>query len=258
VRRWVRRIVRRVRRSVPVNDRLLRFEGMVNFRDLGGLPAEGGTIRRGRLFRSDSLAYATPSDARRLTGELGLTTIIDLRGLYEVEHLGRGPLAQTPVVYVSAPIVDVSGAGDMAGHYLAMLDEKGGVLGSMIRLIAGSAALPAVFHCEAGCDRTGVLAAVVLSLLGVPDEAIAEDYALTSAAMPAIHTRVREVARQLGLATRPPEADEWVPEAEMMLGTLKLARERWGGIREWAELNGVGESDIEGLRAALVEPPAAA
>lgn len=258
MRRWVRRLTRR-RHVAPEPaqvGRQLIFEGMVNFRDLGGLPAEGGTVRRGSLFRSDSLAYATKADAERLVDQIGLATVIDLRGLYEVEHLGRGPLARTPIVYVSAPIVDVSGGEDLARHYLAMLDEKGGVLGSMIRLLAGADALPAVFHCEAGCDRTGVLAAAVLSLLGVPDDIIAEDYALTAPAMPAIHARVREVARQLGLPTRPGVDVEWAPEASMMADALKLARERWGGMREWAALHGVGEGDIDALRAALIEPPA--
>ena len=54
------------------------FEGLVNFRDLGGIAADGGTMRPGRLFRSDSLNYATEADAARLV-EAGLATIVDLR-----------------------------------------------------------------------------------------------------------------------------------------------------------------------------------
>ena len=256
MRRWVRRITRRRSPAPPariITERQLVFEGMVNFRDLGGLPAAGGTVRHGVLFRSDSLAYASTADAARLVDELGLATVIDLRGLYEVEHLGRGPLAETQVTYVSAPIVDVSGAEDLSRHYLAMLDEKGHVLANMVRLLAGHGSLPAVFHCEAGCDRTGVLAAAVLSLLGVPEDVIAEDYALTAPAMPAIHARVREVARQLGLPTRPGVLVEWAPEASMMAEALKLARERWGGMREWAEAHGLDEDDVVALRSALVE-----
>ena len=250
MKRWLRRRPAPVR---TISTRQLRFEGMVNFRDLGGLPADGGVVRHGVLFRSDSLAYATKADATRLVHELGLATVIDLRGQYEVERLGRGPLAETPVVYVSAPIVDVSDADNLARHYLAMLDEKGGVLGGMIRLLAGAESLPAVFHCEAGCDRTGVLAAAVLGLLGVPDEEIAEDYALTAAAMPAIHARVRKVARQLGLPARPGVVVEWTPEAHMMAEALRLARERWGGMRQWARLHAVTGDDVQALRAALVD-----
>src|SRR4030095_16581068 len=123
---------------------------------------------------------------------------------------------------------------DLSRHYLAMLDEKGHVLANMVRLLAGHGSLPAVFHCEAGCDRTGVLAAAVLSLLGVAEDVIAEDYALTAPALPAIHAGFREVAERLGLPTRPGVSVEWSPEAAMMAGALKLARERWGGMREWA------------------------
>lgn len=225
---------------------------MVNFRDLGGLPAAGGTVREGVLFRSDSIAYATAGDAERLVDGFGLATIIDLRGEYEVSQLGRGPFAGRPVGYVSAPIADVTGAAELSGHYLAMLTEKGEILASMVRLLGEPGALPAVFHCEAGCDRTGVLAAVVLSLLGVDEEEIAADYALTAPAMPEIHARVRRVTQQLGLPPR--VVIDWAPEAHMMADTLKLARERWGSVREWALVHGLTEADLDALRAALVVP----
>jgi protein-tyrosine phosphatase len=206
----------------------------------------------GVLFRSDSLAYATPGDADRLVDELGLATVIDLRGEYEVEQLGRGPLQDTPVRYYSAPIADVSGADDLVGHYLAMLEEKGDVLAGTVRLLARSDALPAVFHCEAGCDRTGVLAAVVLGLLGVPEEAIAADYAVTASAMPTIHERVRVVVDRLGLPPRPPSVLVWEPEAAMMARTLELVRERWGGMDGWARSFGVTPAELAALRAHLV------
>jgi protein-tyrosine phosphatase len=229
-----------------------RLEGLINFRDLGGLPAAGGAIRPGRLFRSDSLAYATESDAAHLVKDLRLATVIDLRGEHEVTQLGRGPLAATRVDYVSAPITDVSGATDLVGHYVAMLDEKGDVLAGAIRLLARSSTLPAVFHCEAGCDRTGVLAAVVLSLLGVPDEVIAADYAATAAAMPQIHERVAVVVDRLGLPPRPASVLDWTPQAAMMLQTLELAKERWGSIQDWAHVYGLKDDDLSALHAALV------
>lgn len=251
--RWVRRLTRR-RPVPPLTVRQIAFTGMVNFRDLGGLPAAGGTVRSRLLYRSDSLAYASERDARRLVRDLGVVTVVDLRGQFEVDRLGRGPLRDAPVEYVPAPIVDVSWADDLSLHYLAMLAEKGTLLAGVIRRLVQPGALPAVFHCEAGCDRTGVLAATILALVGVADEAIAEDYALTAAAMPAIHARVRQVAIRLGLPPRPPAAVEWAPEAEMMAVTLKLARERWGGMREWAASHGLTEPELTALHTALVDP----
>lgn len=229
------------------------LEGLVNFRDLGGRAAEGGRVRRGVLFRSDSLAYATPADADRLVRELRLATVIDLRGEYEVEQLGRGPLASRVGCY-AAPIADVSGAEDLVGHYVAMLEEKGEVLAGAVRHLAGPGALPAVFHCEAGCDRTGVLAAVVLGLLGVADDEIAADYAATAAAMPTIHERVAVVVDRLGLPPRPPSLLVWEPEAAMMSRTLDVVRQRWGDMPGWARAHGVTPAELAALRARLVVP----
>jgi protein tyrosine/serine phosphatase len=234
----------------PLIARQLHFEGMVNFRDLGGLPAEGGAVRSGVLFRSDSLAYATKNDANRLVDEFGLATVIDLRGAYEVERLGRGPLAETKVKYVHAPIVDVTRSDELARHYLAILDERGTVLADLVRLLTEPAALPAVFHCEAGCDRTGVFAAVVLGLIGVTEDEIASDYELTAPAMPEIHARIRRTIELLGLPPR--DIADWAPQAQMMVDTLALVRERWGGIDAWAAAHGLSEEDIARLRTALI------
>lgn len=229
------------------------LEGLINFRDLGGLPTTGGgAVRPGRLFRSDSLAYATQADVTHLVDDLRVATVIDLRGEFEVTHLGRGAFASAPVSYVSAPIADVSGAEDLVGHYVAMLTEKGDVLAGTVRLLSSTSTLPAVFHCEAGCDRTGVLAAVVLSLLGVPDEAIAADYAATATAMPRIHERVSEVVDRLGLPPRPASVLDWTPQAAMMLRMLELAKDRWGSIQDWAHTYGLKDDDLSALRAALV------
>jgi hypothetical protein len=234
----------------PLVARQLQFEGMVNFRDLGGLPADSGAVRSGVLFRSDSLAYATKNDATRLVDEFGLATVIDLRGEYEVEQLGRGPLAETKVRYVHAPIVDVTRSDELARHYLAILDERGAVLADLVRLLTEPAALPAVFHCEAGCDRTGVFAAVILGLLGVTEDEIATDYELTAPAMPEIHARIRRTIELLGLPPR--DVADWAPQAQMMVDTLALVRERWGGIEPWAAAHGLSEEDIARLRTALV------
>jgi hypothetical protein len=74
--------------------------------------------------------------------------------------------------------------------------------------------------------------------------------------MPAIHARIRTVAAQMGLPTRPGVVVAWTPEARMMANALKLARERWGGMREWALAYGVTEDDIGALRAALIRKAA--
>jgi protein-tyrosine phosphatase len=233
--------------------RQVEFDGMVNFRDLGGLPANGGKIRPGRLFRSDSVAYASAGDVARLVEELNLATVIDLRGEQEVELLGRGRLQETVVTYVWAPIVDVTACDLPSDHYVAIMEEKGELMVSLLRRLALPDALPALVHCEAGCDRTGVVTATLLALLGVPDDEICTDYAHTRTAVPAINARAREIARKHGLPVPDGYSEEtFMPTFEVMEETLKRMRARWTDAAGWATAYGLTASEIDALRAALV------
>ena len=235
--------------------RRVAFEGLVNFRDLGGLPvAGGGRVRRGLLYRSDSVAYASDEDAARLVRELGISSVIDLRGYNEVEMLGRGPLEWAAVRYLPAPIGDVNAGDQLVEYYIAILDQCGRIVVELLRELAEPGVLPAVVHCEAGCDRTGVLCAMVLSLIGVPDDEICADYALTAAAIPAINARVRATIARQGLDVPPGYVDDsWTPTAETMAATLAGVGERWGGVAEWARWHGLRRIEADALRRLLVE-----
>ncbi|MEI7858434.1 MAG: tyrosine-protein phosphatase [Acidimicrobiales bacterium] len=182
-------------------SRTLEFEGCVNFRDLGGYrTADGRMVAWRRLFRADGLNKLTPGDRKQLV-DLGLTTVIDLRTLDEAEQRGSFPVDDVPVRYVGLPLTDVLPATEdlpdwkeaayVATRYGAMVSEGGPVLTEAIHVLAGGDALPAVMHCSAGKDRTGVLSALVLAFLGVPDEVIIEDYALSAAAMERLLERLK-------------------------------------------------------------------
>jgi protein-tyrosine phosphatase len=238
------------------STRQVRFEGMVNFRDLGGLPVrDGGRVRMGRLFRSDSVAYASVVDTRRLLDELGVVAIIDLRGEREVARLGRGPLARESIRYLPAPITDIVESAEQVAYYLAMLDQRGGLLVGLLRELTTPDVLPAVFHCEAGCDRTGVLAAVLLGLLGVADDDICADYALTAPVMPFIGARVRAALKKHDPAIDFDfDIEPWLPTVATMAATLLGMRERWGSMVGWALANGLTEMELATLRSALIDP----
>jgi protein-tyrosine phosphatase len=182
-------------------SRTLVLEGCVNFRDLGGYRTrDGHQIGWRRLFRADGLNRLSDSD-RLLLLELGLATVIDLRTVDEAEQRGRFPVDAVPVRYVDLPLTDVlpspeelpdwGEASYVASRYGRMVDEGGPVLTRAIEVLAAAGSLPAVVHCSAGKDRTGVLSALVLAFLDVPDETIVEDYALSAAAMDRLLERLK-------------------------------------------------------------------
>ncbi len=182
-------------------SRTLDFEGCVNFRDLGGYRTlDGREIGWRRLFRADGLNKLTPADRDQLVG-LGLATVIDLRTVDEAEQRGRFPVDLVPVRYVDLPLTDVlpsteelpewREASYVASRYGQMVSRGGPVLTRAIEVLASVDSLPAVVHCSAGKDRTGVLSALVLAFLGVPDETIVEDYALSGLAMERLLERLK-------------------------------------------------------------------
>jgi protein-tyrosine phosphatase len=165
------------------------FEACFNFRDLGGYHSRyGAAVTRGRLFRSDSLHRMTARDAHVLAG-LGIRTVLDLRADGErardggLRH-GRVDLAVRAVpmadrAALAAPRAVTPSLAERAERYLRMARESATVIGAAMGVLADATAVPAVFHCAAGRDRTGVLAAVLLMILGVDDADIVTDYALT-------------------------------------------------------------------------------
>ena len=182
--------------------RKLPMSGCVNFRDLGGYPThDGRRVRWRRLFRADGLARLEQGDLA-LLGELGLATVIDLRTVGELEGRGRFPQDAVPVEYHHLPLTDVLPPPEdlnrynepdfVTARYRQMFDEGAASITRAVRVLAMPDALPAVFHCSAGKDRTGVVAALVLGFLGVPRDVIVEDYALSAESMVALLERIKQ------------------------------------------------------------------
>ncbi|KWR70064.1 transcriptional regulator [Arthrobacter sp. W1] len=217
----------------------LELSAPVNLRDLGGIRIAGGTLRRQLAIRTDDIAYATREVAQQLVGG-GLAAVIDLRSPAEVATTGRGPLAEFPVAYHNLPLIsDVSqstpkGAEgftheSMGRMYLQMVENSAAQLVTALNIIAYSPGATA-FHCAAGRDRTGVLAAMLLLALGASDEDIVADYALTGQNMSAIMERNRPVMgamwRTLGMDFSKVDTSQLLNghmdvAMEMMLGELR-------------------------------------
>ena len=242
-------------------SRQISLEGCFNFRDLGGhQTGDGREVRWQMLYRADGLHRLSEADLDRL-GSLGVTTVIDLRTMEELTTRGRvGPITSLaafhhlPMFEELPEISVVEGWADpvaLGRHYAAMAEEGADAIASALAVLADEAAYPAVFHCTAGKDRTGVLAAIVLGLLGVPDEVIADDYAATAPAM----------ERMLAwlLETYPNGRDEIERRAATMLACqpeamhefLVVMRSRFGSLESYTTTLGL-PSVGERLRALLL------
>lgn len=243
-------------------DRLLPLVGAYNFRDLGGYPtADGRHTRWGRLFRSDTLDELTEDDVRTLR-DLGLASVVDLRTASEVERAGRRVLADEPIHYVHLSVIQEEGGEERAAprlginrvaeRYLWYLDVGAEALVAAFELMADPDRYPMVFHCYAGKDRTGVLAALVLSCLGVDETAIVEDYVLTETRMELIKGRIRRDPR-FGERFDTIPASALSVAAESMEEFLDGLAVRYGGAREWALQAGVRPEDLDVLEAELLE-----
>src|SRR6478609_2472415 len=179
-------------------DRLVVLEAVHNFRDLGGYPTSDGRITRWRrLYRADGLQRLAGDDLD-VVRALGLRTVVDLRRPEEIAERGAFPVDDHPVEYHNLSVLDVmwhdkeapefdDDADFLHWAYSDMLASGAATFADALKVLAAPGALPAVFHCAAGKDRTGLLAMLVLGVLGVPEDYIVADYAYTAARM--IHAR---------------------------------------------------------------------
>jgi protein-tyrosine phosphatase len=240
--------------------RRVELEGCLNFRDLGGYAtSDGRTLRRGLLFRSDALHLLTPGDVARIRDELRIGTIVDLRSTKELDSEGRGPLEALPIRFHHLPLVDGFDARSasaldepmlLSDRYCRLAEYARDPIARVVEALAQSEA-PAVYHCAAGKDRTGILSAVLLGVLGVPDEVIVADYALSAETLDAIHERLlASEGYQSMLEALPPDTMHADPGT--MLSFLEKRASSYGSLRAFAEAAGVAPRAIARLEQRLL------
>ncbi|WP_129837889.1 tyrosine-protein phosphatase [Streptomyces sp. RFCAC02] len=236
----------------------LPLAGTHNVRDTGGLPAEGGTIRTGHLLRGDAL-HRLDDEGRALLARLGLRTVLDLRDRSERD---RAPdrLDGLDAAYVSVAVLgdrlhdQGSGDLDLDEVYRWLVEDHADRLGSAVAALCAPGALPAIAHCSAGKDRTGVVVALVLSVLGVGDDDIVTDYTASEALLSgAFLDDIREHFADAGIPAGLARAATAAP-AELIRTTLVRVRAGHGTVRAFLLAHGVTPEGLDRLRAALVEP----
>ncbi|MGH0035093.1 MAG: tyrosine-protein phosphatase [Myxococcota bacterium] len=241
----------------------VELEGCFNFRDLGGYRTrDGRRLRTGRVFRSDGLQSLTGSDLDHLCGTLGLGEVIDLRSRDEVDEDGTGAIAERTRIH-PIPLFERTRSGGASGDlprqmpasmgdlYFIMLSVAREPIVRVVELLAEVEA-PVVFHCAAGKDRTGVISALLLSLVGVPEETIVADYAFSRQNIDLINARLNASETYQRLMSDLPEGAYDADPAAMRHFLERVAREH-GSMRGWAEAAGVGESTRERLARRLLD-----
>jgi len=140
----------------------------------------------------------------------------------------------------------------LVDRYREMLVIGDRALGESLRLFGAGETYPAVFHCAAGKDRTGILAALVLGLLGVPDEEIAEDYALSRDGMVRMIEWVKENVPEARERLSAAPTALMSAEPDTILALLDHIRAEQGSLEGYVLTLGVEADHIAGMQAALL------
>lgn len=262
-------------RAVPV-------QGAVNMRDVGGLPvAGGGSVRSGVLLRSDNLHDLTDADVQLLTDRYGVRRVVDLRTSSERESMGKTPLERlgTDHRYLTliaedvwrsserlAALPDADRAqvladrmGDRAGWlstetplvglYLGYLADCPDNAVAAVRAVAEPEGATIV-HCAAGKDRTGVVVALALAAVGVPDEVVVADYAASADNIQAIVNRLART--DVYTSVDPAQAQAHAPQAATLQAWLGELQREHGGAAGWLRRAGMSDDELERLAGRLV------
>jgi protein-tyrosine phosphatase len=246
------------------DERYLAWDACYNARDVGGYPTvDGRRTRRRALVRSDDLYRLTPEGQAALR-EYGVRTVIDLRLAHELQR-DPNPFAEQQggdgvPRYLNRPLHDldsvaaIEAAEPTHGEYIVILEKNKGLVGAAIKAVAASLADGGVLvHCHGGKDRTGIVVALILSLVGVPREIIAEDYALSEACLePSFSAWLEEQRRVQGrLVERP----LWMfSPPEKMLSMLDYLDREYGGVEGYLEAVGVTQQEMAAIRTHLIAP----
>jgi protein-tyrosine phosphatase len=254
--------------SDAAGNRLVVLEGGANFRDIGGYrTAAGGSVKWGQVYRSAALDRLTGPDLATVD-RLGLRVVYDLRGEQEREQspslLPHGILCESlPIGGAAGKTRElmtllVEGRDDplppdfLERIYDGMAESAATTFGRLLTGLAEPAGTPALIHCTAGKDRTGMSVALLLSVLGVAEADILDDYELS-----AVHFTEGIVAR-----IKQRDADLDITRIMPVLGAprhamaslLTALRERYGTVEGYLVAEaGVSPAVLDELRIRLVE-----
>ena len=237
---------------------MVAFTSLFNFRDVGGYPGlDGRSVRRRRFYRSDS-PHRIDTERAAFTA-LGVRTVIDLRRPQEVARDGRVPhydgldyrhIHPEHRDWADVPYDErLTVGGYLAERYLELAETGAAGLAAAVGVVAGAESAPVLVHCVAGKDRTGVVCALTLALLGVSDADIAADYTMSTAGSERFTAWIRS---QLPIESRPLPAPLLASPPEAILLFLAGLRQRHGSVEGYLTEAGLPADRIEALQEHLL------
>lgn len=235
--------------SINDNNRYKSLlEGTLNTRELGGYSCcGGGTTKAGRILRSDRICKPTERDIAFLL-DSGITTVVDLRTDSDIAAEPCGLTSEKGFSYHHLPIEEGSyvpeSEEDIVPCYLAIARAT-----NMVRAFRTIAEAPGgvIFNCWAGKDRTGVTAAVILMLCGVPDEAVTENYLLTGPYSEELWEMIRQYRTE-------EEMKIILPAEEHIRGFISGFRREYGSAEGYLKWLGLSEVEINAIKDKLCRP----
>lgn len=236
--------------------RHLLVSGTYNVRDLGGYATATGPTRFRRLLRADALHRLDRAGIATLT-DTGVTTVIDLRHADELAHQPNPFATHEAVSYHNVSLLDglapsMMSDGDLLLElYQLALTDRQGAIAEVLIVIADAPAGTVLFHCTAGKDRTGIIAALLLGLAGVESADIVDDYAQTADLIAPIVAEITAGAVARGAN---PESFQRLLASEpaTMLATLAFIHAEFGSVPAYLSLIGLDASTITRLRNRLL------
>ena len=234
------------------------LDGAHNVRDLGGYPTQDGTRTAWRQFlRADSLHRLPAAEVARLH-EAGLRTVIDLRTTDELRSAPNPFAAFADVHYLNLPLFDDLSPQAMArpqspeahpllNFYIDAIETRGSAIREILSEMADAAAGAVLFNCTAGKDRTGILAALLLSLAGVPRREIIADYAATEGFIPDLKREFLDLAARNGTDVAR-YARLLESPAPTMEATLDRLARRHGSVEGYLADIGLSPAELGRLR----------
>ncbi|MFF2494914.1 tyrosine-protein phosphatase [Agromyces sp. NPDC058064] len=233
--------------------------GTFNFRDVGGLPARGGVVRDGVLYRSDGL-YRLGEAGKSELRELGIGIVIDLRDENEAQMM-PDDLDGLEVEVLRLPVFEGSGASQGAGGislealYERIVTQHASVVVSALREISSAGDRAVIVHCTAGKDRTGVVIALALMAVGADRESVIDDYARTEANLAGewLEEMVEMIGRYGVPDTPALRTLMGGSPREAIEGVLDSVERAHGSTREYLLASGLELGELAALETLLVE-----